>query len=174
MNLPLGRKVWTRLPERICGFLKPKCAAIFFDESINGKVTVRVNVYQLFLMAAMKTHSYVAAASAIPGCEHISSLTLYRAITYAVRFGQMLIQRHSAGARVHCGSTGRLPKSHVEFLAIQAFLQVLKQKQTRYNRAIQLLNSRLTSKGMKRASRNGLLAQAMEPSRNTIFKHIRF
>ena len=93
MNLPLGRNAWTRLPERICGFLKPKCAAIFFDESINSKVTVRVNVYQLFLMAAMKTHSYVAATSAIPGCEQISSLALYRAIKHAVRFGQILIQR---------------------------------------------------------------------------------
>lgn len=174
MNLPLGRKAWTRLPERICGFLKPKCAAIFFDESINSKVTVRVNVYQLFLMAAMKTHSYVAATSAIPGCEQISSLALYRAIKHAVRFGQILIQRQSSSARAHCGSVGRLPDSHVEFLAIQAFLKVLQQKQTRYKRVIQLLNSRLTSQGMKRTCRNGLLTQAMEPSRNTIFTHIRF
>ena len=174
MNLPLGRKVWTRLPDRICGFIKPKCAAIFYDESINSKVTVRANVFQLFLMAAMKTHSYVVAASATPGCNQIAPIALYRAIERAVRFGQVLIQRQTASARANCGSLGRISNRHVEFLATKAFLQILGRKQTRYTRVLQLLNSRLTASDMKRASRNALLAQAMDPSRHTIFSHIRY
>ena len=176
MNLPLARKAWTRLPERICGFLKPKCAAIFYDESINGKLTVRVNVFQLFLMAAMKTHSYIVAAAAVPGCDQIAPVALFRAIREAIRFGQILIQRQSSMTRgfTDCRGAGGISNQHIEFLAMKAFLKILQQKQTRYKRIIQLLNSRLTSNVMKRASRNTLLARAMDPSRNTIFSTIRF
>nr|ACH81297.1 telomerase reverse transcriptase [Ostreococcus tauri] len=174
MNMPLGRKVWAQLPDRICGFIKPKCAGIFYDESINSKVIVRVNVFQLFLMAAMKTHSYVVAAGSIPGCNSVAPIALFRAIKRAVRFGQILIRRQSAVARAHCGSVGEMSNSHIEFLAIKAFLRILGQKQSRYTRVIQLLNSRLTSNDMKRSSRNALLARAMDPSRHMIFSHIRF
>jgi len=174
MNLPLGRKVWTRLPERICGFIKPKCAALFYDESINSKITVRANVFQLFLMAAIKTHCYVVAASAIPGCNRVAPIALYRAIERAIRFGQILIQRQTASARAHCGSVGRISNRHIEFLARKAFLQILGRKQTRYTRVLRLLKARLTAREMKCASRNGLLVQAMDPSRHTIFSHIRY
>lgn len=176
MNLPLARKAWTRLPERICGFLKPKCAAIFYDESINGKVTVRVNVFQLFLMAAMKTHSYIVAAATVPGCDQIAPVALFRAIREAIRFGQILIQRQSSMTRgfTDCRGAGGISNQQIEFLAMKAFLKILQQKQTRYKRVIQLLNSRLTSNVMKRASKNTLLARAMDPSRNTIFSTIRF
>ena len=174
MNLPLSRTAWLRLPDRICGFLKPKCAALFYDESINSPLTCRVNVFQLFLMAAMKTHSYVAAASKIPGCNPIAHVALYRAIKHAISFGQVLIQRHIARARAHCGSFGRIPNAHIEFLARIAFLSVLGRKQARYKRTIELLVSGLSSRKMKRATRNALLKQATDPSRSAIFETIRF
>jgi len=174
MNLPIARTAWLRLPDRICGFLKPKCAALFYDESINSRLTCRVNVFQLFLMAAMKTHSYVAAVSKIPGCNPIAPVALYRAIKHAINFGQILIQRHTARARAHCGSIGRIPNAHVEFLARTAFLSVLVRKQARYKRTIELLVSGLNSREMKRATRNALLKQATDPSRSAIFETIRF
>lgn len=174
MNLPIARTAWLRLPDRICGFLKPKCAALFYDESINSPLTCRVNVFQLFLMAAMKTHSYVAAVSKIPGCNPIAPVALYRAIKHAINFGQILIQRHTARARAHCGSIGRIPNAHVEFLARTAFLSVLVRKQARYKRTIELLVSGLSSREMKRATRNALLKQATDPSRSAIFETIRF
>jgi len=174
MNLPIGRTVWARLPDRMCAFLKPKCSALFYDESINSPLTCRVNVFQLFLLAAMKTHSYVTAASKIPGCNPIAQVALYRAIKRTIKFGVLLIQRSTAHARAHCGSVGRIPCAHVEFLARAAFLRVLNQKQSRYKRAIALLFSGLSSREMKRASRNALLRQATDPSRSAIFDTIRF
>ena len=127
-------------------------------------------------MAAMKTHSYIVAAAAVPGCDQIAPVALFRAIREAIRFGQILIQRQSSMTRgfTDCRGAGGISNQHIEFLAMKAFLKILQQKQTRYKRIIQLLNSRLTSNVMKRASRNTLLARAMDPSRNTIFSTIRF
>lgn len=174
MNLPIGRKLWVNLPERICGFLKPKCAAIFFDESINSRLTVRTNVFQLFTMAAMKTHCYIVAGSKVPGCNQVSPEVLCDAVDRAVRFGKILIQRQCASARENCGSEGNISNEHIEYLAYTAFIRILERKQTRYRECIRLLRAKLSSSTMKRMGQNALLRRAMHHSQNAIFTHIRF
>ena len=40
-------------------FLRPKCHALLLDGRLNSAATVRLNIYQSFLLAAIKFHCYV-------------------------------------------------------------------------------------------------------------------
>jgi len=42
------------LCEKLVTYLKPKCHALLLDPAINSLFTVRLNVYQNFLLCAMK------------------------------------------------------------------------------------------------------------------------
>jgi telomerase reverse transcriptase len=54
-----------RLKAKLCGFMRPKCHPIFFDSNINSAAVVRLNIYQAFLVCAMKFHCYVCDLSCI-------------------------------------------------------------------------------------------------------------
>lgn len=47
------------LKKKLCDYMKPKCHPIFFDSNINSASVVRLNIYQAFLLCAMKFHCYV-------------------------------------------------------------------------------------------------------------------
>ncbi|KAG6679659.1 hypothetical protein I3842_13G004200 [Carya illinoinensis] len=53
------------LKEKLCGFIRPKCHPLFFDSNINSAAVVRLNMYQAFLLCAMKFHCYVRELSYI-------------------------------------------------------------------------------------------------------------
>ncbi|KAJ0243672.1 Reverse transcriptase domain-containing protein [Hirschfeldia incana] len=53
-NKPVGN-----LRHKLCSFLVPKCHPMLFDSNINSGAVVRLNIYQIFLLAAMKCHCYV-------------------------------------------------------------------------------------------------------------------
>lgn len=47
------------LKQKLCGFMRPKCHPLFFDSNINSAAVVRLNIYQAFLLCAMKFHCYI-------------------------------------------------------------------------------------------------------------------
>lgn len=53
------------LKAKLCDYLRPKCHPIFFDSNINSSAVVRLNIYQAFLLCAMKFHCYVCDLSNI-------------------------------------------------------------------------------------------------------------
>lgn len=53
------------LKEKLRLFLRPKCHPIFFDSNINSAAVVRLNIYQIFLLCAMKFHCYIRDLSFI-------------------------------------------------------------------------------------------------------------
>ncbi|KAK9282667.1 hypothetical protein L1049_010887 [Liquidambar formosana] len=53
------------LKEKLFNFLRPKCHPIFYDSNINSAAIVRLNIYQAFLLCAMKFHCYVRDLSCI-------------------------------------------------------------------------------------------------------------
>lgn len=53
--------VGTTLRKRLFSFLRPKCHAILLDARINSIAVVRLNIYQAFLLAAIKLHCYTRA-----------------------------------------------------------------------------------------------------------------
>jgi hypothetical protein len=57
---------FTQLGRRVVAYLRPKCTALLYDHSINSPRTARLNVYQSFLLAAIKLHCFIAAASQHP------------------------------------------------------------------------------------------------------------
>ena len=52
-------KPGVHLKEKLCVFLRPKCHPIFFDSNVNSEAVVRLNIYQIFLLCAMKFHCYI-------------------------------------------------------------------------------------------------------------------
>jgi len=72
----LERKLWN--------FMRPKCHPIFFDSNINSARVVRLNIYQAFLLCAMKFHCYVSSMSF--HC-HLSATFYANMIERSLRFG---------------------------------------------------------------------------------------
>lgn len=48
------------LAAKLCAHLRPKCHALLLDASISSALTVRRNVHQMVLLAAMKLHCQVS------------------------------------------------------------------------------------------------------------------
>ena len=56
-----SRAVGSTLRRRLYSFLRPKCHGVLLDTRINSLPTVWLNVYQAFLLAAIKFHCYTRA-----------------------------------------------------------------------------------------------------------------
>jgi telomerase reverse transcriptase len=56
-----SRAVGSTLRRRLYSFLRPKCHGVLLDTRINSLPTVWLNVYQSFLLAAIKFHCYTRA-----------------------------------------------------------------------------------------------------------------
>lgn len=48
-----------QLKAKLRAYMRPKCHPIFFDTGINSPETIRLNLYQAFVLCAMKFHCYV-------------------------------------------------------------------------------------------------------------------
>lgn len=51
------------LKKKLCDYLRPKCHPIFFDMNINTAAVVKLNIFQSFLLCAMKFHCYICHLS---------------------------------------------------------------------------------------------------------------
>ncbi|KAJ6348388.1 hypothetical protein OIU76_004791 [Salix suchowensis] len=87
----LERKLWN--------FMRPKCHPIFFDSHINSAPVVRLNIYQAFLLCAMKFHCYVSSMSF--HC-HLSATFYANMIEGSLRYMYDLIKRRMRS--MHLGS----------------------------------------------------------------------
>ena len=72
------------LRAKLCSFMRPKCHPIFFDSNINSAAVIRLNIYQAFLVCAMKFHCYVCDLSYI--CKLRVGFYLY-IIERSLRYG---------------------------------------------------------------------------------------
>ena len=48
------------LAAKLCAHLRPKCHALLLDASLSSAITVRRNIFQMALLAAMKLHCQVS------------------------------------------------------------------------------------------------------------------
>lgn len=70
---------------KLFDYLRPKCHPIFYDSNINSAAIVRLNIYQAFVICAMKFHCYVADISGICNLEPRSCIkTIFSALRYAI------------------------------------------------------------------------------------------
>ncbi|KAL0429272.1 UNVERIFIED_CONTAM: Telomerase reverse transcriptase [Sesamum radiatum] len=59
-------KVGCQLKAKLRRYLQPKCHPLFYDSNINSPGVVRLNIYQAFLLCAMKFICYISKLSILP------------------------------------------------------------------------------------------------------------
>ena len=171
-------------------YLRPKSVFILYDHTVNNQLTTRLNVFQNFCLAAVKTHCFVVASGGGGGAtggkkepkniewekgggeksKNKTSLSS-RTMLSAIETGISYMQRSVTGGR---GRANRqvIGKQHVRFLGLHAFLVTFQKKPTRHLATIRELKKALASKSMRFACAQ--LAPVLDDSRNDVFDEIRF
>ncbi|XP_065632658.1 telomerase reverse transcriptase [Quercus suber] len=130
------------LRAKLCSFMRPKCHPIFFDSNINSAAVIRLNIYQAFLVCAMKFHCYVCDLSYI--CKLHAGFYLY-IIERSLRYMYKLIKKRMRSAYHYSDVRPilQLEEEEVEWLGLYAYIQVLKRKESRHKRLISSLRCKL-------------------------------
>ena len=165
------------LSRRLIYYLRPKCITILYDSSVNSPLTCRVNVYQNFLLAAIKTHCFLVASSSSGGntcmgkksgesssSGYLSSPNMLHAITSGVEYMERAVRRIYRKKSIS--------KAHVKFLGLTAFLKTFQKKPTRHVETIKSLKKMLNTYQMRVAYAH--LKPVIDDSRNDVFREIRF
>ncbi|XP_056159211.1 telomerase reverse transcriptase isoform X3 [Syzygium oleosum] len=142
-------KPGSHLQTKLCDFLRPKCHPIFFDLNINSAAVVRLNVYQVFLLCAMKFHCYVCDLSYI--CK-IKASSYVKMIETSFRHMFSLIKKRMRTVRL--GPSLRpvlqLEEGEVEWLGLVAYIRTLERKQSRHKDLLSYLKSKFSRHGINR------------------------
>ncbi|XP_047976343.1 telomerase reverse transcriptase-like isoform X1 [Salvia hispanica] len=138
-------KVGNSLKSKLRNYLRPKCHPIFYDSNINSPGVVRLNIYQAFLLCAMKFICHLSNLSIIP---KFHPKFLLKAIETSLRYMNRLIRRRmysfkGAGFRPRY-NVGR---KDVIWLGLYAYSRVLLKKHLRHNSLLFLLRAKLKAYG---------------------------
>ncbi|KAK5834845.1 hypothetical protein PVK06_010524 [Gossypium arboreum] len=131
------------LKHKLFSFMRPKCHSIFFDSSINSASVVRLNIYQAFLLSAMKFHCYVSELSDFfrPRRQYCLKIILK-----SFRHMHRLIEKQMALGGLNSGlcwdHKHKVVRNEVEWLGLTAFIEVLKRKQSRHKALLSMLRSK--------------------------------
>ncbi|GBG64655.1 hypothetical protein CBR_g45710 [Chara braunii] len=152
-------------------YLRPKCHAIFYDTVINSPLTARLNVYQAFLLCAMKFHAHVKVLSA--GTENNPAF-FFKVIRCASRYMAFLIQARVTAMRKPegPGCRGFIAKREVEWLALHAFSKILRRKQARHKKLLVMLERARDSAHYRRIA--SAMVDVVDIKRSSIFKCVRY
>ncbi|OMP10292.1 reverse transcriptase [Corchorus olitorius] len=134
-------KPGNRLRWKLYNFMKPRCHPLFFDSNINSASVVRLNVYQAFLLCAMKFHCHVSEMSYIFKPRRRYCLKM---IEKSLRYMYRLIKKRMCSTRIGPGKFPvlKLMKEEVVWLGYHAYIEVLKRKQSRHSGLLSLLRSK--------------------------------
>ncbi|KAL4423217.1 hypothetical protein ABPG77_000009 [Micractinium sp. CCAP 211/92] len=171
LTLPLRRQPGLQLAARLCHYLRPKIHPLLLDATINSPQTVRLNIYQAFLLGAMKLHCYVKALPAAPAP---GTRLLLDAILTGIGFMRTLTRRrrvasaHQQDLQAACCT--RIPAAHIRWMGLTAFIRVLRSKQTRYGQLLAELEELAAAPALRHAARQ--LAPVVDPSRSSAFECI--
>ncbi|KAG6437909.1 hypothetical protein SASPL_102840 [Salvia splendens] len=138
-------KVGNSLKSKLRNYLRPKCHPIFYDSNINSPGVVRLNIYQAFLLCAMKFICHLSNLSIIP---KFHPKFLLKAIETSLRYMNRLIRRRmfsfkGAGFRPRY-DVGR---KDVIWLGLYAYSRVLLKKHLRHKSLLFLLRAKLKAYG---------------------------
>ncbi|KAK4743957.1 hypothetical protein SAY87_010269 [Trapa incisa] len=139
----------SHLKERLCNFLRPKCHAIFFDSNVNSAPIVRLNIYQVFVLCAMKFHCYVRDLSCY--CK-LKPRFYFNAIRRSLGYMKNLIKKRMRARYLpNIQPVLKLENDEVEWLGLVAYVRVLKRKQTMHKQLLASLNSQLLKHSISRS-----------------------
>jgi len=170
-------------------YLRPKAIPLLYDSSVNSPLTARLNVYQNFLVAAIKLHCYVAA-TAPSGTRGPCAARVCAALAEGIGYMERATERANSARGVFVertteGTTNRegrktrkrekrraVAKTHVRFLGLSAFLATFSRKKTRHAGTVRALRAALATPEMRACARR--LKPVLEDPRNDVFGEIRF
>ncbi len=123
------------LGQKIKRFAQPKCVPLLLDVRINRPAIVQLNVYQIFLLCAIKFHCHVRC---LP--HHDNQRFLFGVVAEVVDFTNALVQ--SRLHVEHC-STEHVTPNCVRYLGYHAFWSVLQRKQSVYPVVMEMLREQM-------------------------------
>lgn len=175
LNIPISRKPGATLSSKLCHYIRPKIIPVLLDQEINSPLTIRINVYQTFLLGAMKLHCFVCGLTCPPN-KNKSPAWIMSAIETGIRYviestRAKTVSRLTRNTNSAFCNPG-LPYSHVEYLGLHAFYTVLKRKQTRYPELLQVLSQKINEPRCKKCQPH--LQEAIKPMHSAVFDSIIF
>lgn len=174
LTLAARRAPGQSLGVKLCYYLRPKAHPLLLDSGINSYKTIRINVYQNFLLSAMKFHCHIRWAFSSNPAR--SSGVLFDAIEKAIKFmvkmsrPRKVAPTHRPEKVLECDP--QLPPIHVRYLGLHAFKTVLSRKQTRYCHLLQKLDEELADPACARCTKT--LEESIDPVHHTIFDTIMY
>jgi telomerase reverse transcriptase len=182
---------YKHLGRKICAYLRPKAIPLLYDRSVNSPLTAKLNVYQNFLMAAVKTHCYVAAttprrpgrrsdeATGKNATKNIgpgpgpSAARVCAALAEGIAYMERATCSRASGKGTKARRRARaVARTHVRFLGLSAFLVTFSRKKTRHAGTVAALRAALATPEMRACARR--LKPVLEDPRNDVFGEIRF
>ncbi|CAA2973214.1 telomerase reverse transcriptase isoform X1 [Olea europaea subsp. europaea] len=165
-------KVGRHLKAKLCDYLRPKCHPIFYDSNINSAAVVRLNIYQAFLLCAMKFHCYVANLSPT---FRFSPIFFIDAVDTSLRYMHKLIKKrmHSLIAGCDFRPIFNVKKKETLWLGLYAYVRVLRKKQSRYKELLSLLRSKLMTY-WKAENLSPALSYAVDDDHSSLFWNIKY
>lgn len=146
LNIPSTRNPGMSLGSKLCHYLRPKITPVLIDQDINGQKTVRINIYQAFILAAMKFHCYVRGLPKSPVLNNSQTWLLqaiYTGIKYVLTSTRAnIIPRAAKSSRSQVCDPG-IPFRHIEYLGLHAFHTVLMKKHSFYKDLLQKIEAKL-------------------------------
>jgi hypothetical protein len=112
---------------------------MYLDTSYNSTTTVLTNIYTSFLETATKMWTY---AKCLPVGKQPGTKLLVKTITDLMEMAYVLVQskgKNKKNEGYQCG----VKKAQIEFLALNAFRNVLRKKQSKYGKVIAWIGERL-------------------------------
>ncbi|CAI0419754.1 unnamed protein product [Linum tenue] len=147
LTIGWGKRPRLHMEKKLQAFMIPKCHPLFFDSNINTAPVVRLNVFQAFLISAMIFHCYVSEMSYIckfPAESHLKTIQgTWRYMHTLIKRRMQSLSSSSSGS---CPSPVlRLHETEVLWLAMKAYIEVLKRKQSRHRVLLSMLRSKLSA-----------------------------
>ena len=112
---------------------------MYLDTSYNSTSTVLTNIYTSFLETAIKMWTY---ARCLPVGKQPGTKLLIKTVTDLIEMAYVLIKSKSKNKRNE-GYQCRVKKTQVEYMALNAFRNVLRKKQSKYGKMIEWLDEKI-------------------------------
>ena len=161
-----GRDIYSKLMQYFNARLRP----ILFDLTVNTKQTIWLNIYQLFLLTAMRFHAYVSDLHQGPAHNPVFFVTVCLGVIGKAL--QMIKRKMTVDVSIQ---SGRCPKVHddeIRWLGMRGFEVILARKQSRHKVLIQYL--RQCMRDRRYAGISTILKPVVSKKKSAVFTYIKY
>ncbi|KAK9764101.1 Telomerase reverse transcriptase [Basidiobolus ranarum] len=170
LTVEVTNKPGVTFRHKLMQVLKPRFHPIFINPDFNQMSTILLNIYQSYLLCAMKFHRYSQGLRVF----HQQKEQYLTDILYdIVQFGYVLLKSRSQSNLRKCkASLPNVTEPEVIWLGIYAFYTILSKRQTAYPKLIKSL--KITLEDLKFRTIKRRLQATIEPRRSSAFANVLF